>query len=93
MVISLGAEGAAWCDADGRTGHYPARPLHMVSATGAGDALLSGLIYGFLQGLALERALPWAMACAELTLTSTFANSPQLSVQAVQARLASSRFS
>ena len=93
VVISLGAEGAAWCDADGRTGHYPGRPLHMVSATGAGDALLSGLIYGFLQGLTLERALPWAMACAELTLSSTFANSPQLSVQAVQARLASSRFS
>lgn len=93
VVISLGAEGAAWCDAKGRTGHYAARPLHMVSATGAGDALLSGLIYGFLQGMVLEQALPWAMASAELTLSSTFANSPQLSVQAVQARLTSTRFS
>jgi pseudouridine kinase len=57
------------------------------SATGAGDALLSGLAYGHLQGWPLDLAVPWAMACAELTLSSTFANSPDLSVAAVKARL------
>ena len=87
VVISLGAEGAAWCDAQGRTGHRAVRPVHMASATGAGDALLSGLVYGHLQGMELDASLQWAMACAEISLSSTFANSPELCVSAVRARL------
>ncbi len=87
VVISLGADGAVWCDAQGRTGHRGVRPVQMASATGAGDALLSGLVYGHLQGMALDLSLQWAMACAEISLSSTFANSPELCVSAVRARL------
>jgi pseudouridine kinase len=87
VVISLGAEGAVWCDATGTPGHRAAQPVSMASATGAGDALLSGLVYGHLQGMPLELSVPFAMACAELTLSSTFANAPELSVAAVNAHL------
>ena len=84
VLISLGAQGVAWCDADGRCGHRAARAVPVVSATGAGDALMSGLVYGHLQGWPLQEALAWAMACAEITLASPAANAPALSVQAVQ---------
>lgn len=84
VLISLGAQGVAWCDADGRCGHRAARAVPVVSATGAGDALMSGLVYGHLQGWPLQEALAWAMACAEITLASAAANAPALSVQAVQ---------
>lgn len=87
VVISLGAEGVAWCDAAGQTGHHAVRALTMVSATGAGDALLGGLVYGHLHAMPLERSVPWAMACAELSLSSTLSNSPDLSVAAVRAHL------
>ncbi len=87
VVISLGAGGVAWCNADGATGHKAVRPVHMVSATGAGDALLSGLVYGYIHGLPLDSSVDWAMACAELTLSSTFANSPDLCEAAVHAHL------
>jgi pseudouridine kinase len=87
VLISLGAEGVAWCDASGAVGHRLVRPVQMASATGAGDALLAGLVYGHLQGMPLDLAVAWAMACAELTLSSTFANSPDLSVSAARARL------
>jgi pseudouridine kinase len=87
VVISLGADGAAWCDAQGATGYRAVRPVQMASATGAGDALLSGLVYGYLHAMPLDLAVPWAMACAELTLSSTLANSPDLSAAAVKARL------
>ena len=87
VVISLGAQGVVWCDAVGAEGHRAVHPVHMASATGAGDALLSGLVYGHLHGLPLERAVRFAMACAELTLSSRFANSPDLSVAAVHAYL------
>jgi pseudouridine kinase len=87
VVISLGADGAAWCDAQGATGYRAVRPVQMVSATGAGDALLSGLVYGYLQAMPFNLSVAWAMACAELTLSSTLANSPDLSAAAVRARL------
>jgi pseudouridine kinase len=87
VVISLGTEGVAWCTASGAVGHRFVRPVQMASATGAGDALLGGLVYGHLHGMPLDLAVAWAMACAELTLSSTFANSPDLSVAAVRARL------
>lgn len=87
VVISLGAQGAVWCDAEGTTGHRNARAVTMASATGAGDALLSGLVCGHLQGLPLDLSVRFAMACAEITLSSTFANAPELSVAAVGAHL------
>lgn len=87
VVISLGAQGAAWCDASGASGHRAAQPVHMASATGAGDALMAGLLYAHLHRMPMDPAIAWAMACAELTLSSTFANSPALTVSAVQAQL------
>ena len=87
VVISLGADGAAWCDADGRCGHRAAPPAQVRSATGAGDAMLAGLVYGFVQGWPLERALAWAMGCAQITLESASANASTLSLQAVHHQL------
>jgi pseudouridine kinase len=87
VVISLGGEGVAWCDRQGRTGHRAARQVNMLNATGAGDALLSGLVYGHIHSMPLDLAIRFAMACAELTLSSTFANSPALSVDAANAYL------
>ena len=87
VVISLGARGVVWCDSDGSTGHRAAQPVQMVSATGAGDALLSGLVHGHLQRMAMDLGVMFAMACAELTLSSTFANSPELCVAAVRTHL------
>lgn len=87
LVISLGVEGAVWCDAAGATGHRAAHPVPMASATGAGDALLSGLVYGQLQAMPMDLSVAFAMACAELTLSSTFANSPDLCAATVAAHL------
>jgi pseudouridine kinase len=87
VVISLGASGVAWCNDEGAVGHKSVRPVSMASATGAGDALLSGLIYGYMHALPLDSSVQWAMACAELTLSSTFANSPDLCVATVRAHI------
>lgn len=87
VVVSLGGDGVCWCDADGHTGHRPARPVAVVNTSGAGDALLAGLVLGCAEGLPLSQAVQGAMACAEITLASPHANSPQLSVAALRARL------
>ncbi|PQA76019.1 hypothetical protein C5F53_18360 [Rhodoferax sp. TS-BS-61-7] len=88
VVLSLGALGVAWCDADGSTGARSASAVPVVNTTGAGDALLAGLVHAHVQGLSLPHCVEYAMACAEITLSSTFANAPDLSHAAVQSRLA-----
>lgn len=90
VVVSLGAAGVVWCDAQGHTGYRAARPVPVVNTSGAGDALLAGLAHAQLQGWPLAQAVAWAMACAEITLQSPHANAPGLSLAALQARVASS---
>ena len=82
-MVTLGTEGAVWCNSRGETGHRPARPVAVGTTSGAGDALLAGLVYGQVQGWELPQALAWAMACAEITLQSMDANAAGLSVAAV----------
>jgi pseudouridine kinase len=88
VVLSMGAMGVCWCDALGVAGYRGANPSEVVNTSGAGDALLSGLVHGHLRGMSLIESVKFAMACAELTLSSTFANTPFLSVTAVMHRMA-----
>ena len=90
VVVSRGALGVCWCDEAGVVGARDATAMHVVNSSGAGDALLAGLVHARVAGLPLAEAVPFAMACAELTLSSPFANLPHLSVSAVQARQSTS---
>jgi pseudouridine kinase len=87
VVISLGMQGVCWCDEFGGTGNLAARSLPVVNTSGAGDALLAGLIHGHLSQISLRQAVEFAMICAEITLASPFANAPLLSVDAVRSVL------
>ncbi|APW42824.1 PfkB family carbohydrate kinase [Rhodoferax saidenbachensis] len=86
VVVSLGELGVCWCDATGTTGYLPANRVPVVNTSGAGDALLAGLVHGFLNRWPLVQAVDFAMACAEITLSSPRANHPDLSLAAVQAQ-------
>lgn len=88
VVISLGALGVVWCDENGPAGHQPVMRLtDLVNTSGAGDALLAGLVFAYLQGKPLNEAVDWAMACAEITLESSSANSTELSAASVRTRM------
>lgn len=83
VVLSLGARGAFWSTVEGGCGWSPALPVVVHNATGAGDALMAGLLHGHLHGRSLAESLPFASACAALTLTVPQANHPGLSVERV----------
>lgn len=88
VVISLGALGVVWCDGTGSTRHQAViRRTDLVNSSGAGDALVAGLVFACLQGKPLGEAVDWAMACAEITLGSLAANSTQLNAASVHARM------
>ena len=63
-------------------------PVEVVNVSGAGDALLAGLVFGHAQGWALAASVVFAMACAELTLGHPGANAPNLSAESAQRHLA-----
>lgn len=88
VVVSLGADGVCWVDADGSEGHCPAASVEVVNVSGAGDALLAGLVFGHMQGWSLAASVKFAVSCAELTLGHPGANAPDLSAESVQRHLA-----
>ena len=84
VVLSLGKDGACWCNDAGQVGHKAARAVQIVNTNGAGDAMMAGLVHAYLLGMSLVEAVDWASACAQITLASVQANAPTLSPAAVQ---------
>lgn len=69
VVISLGVDGVFFADA--ATSGALAPPVHKVaSVTGAGDALMAGLVHAHLADLPIEAAARFALAAAAITASS-----------------------
>ena len=61
LLVSLGADGAVFVDADGST-HAEAHISDVVNTVGAGDALLAGFLAGGGGHEALRSAVAWSVA-------------------------------
>jgi pseudouridine kinase len=83
VVLSLGEFGLYFSDGD-QADWLEALPVTVVDVTGAGDALMAGLAYGWLNALSFSDTANFAIGCAALTLTTRDNNHPQLSRAAVQ---------
>jgi pseudouridine kinase len=82
VVISLGDDGVFF--ADGETSGTLARPdLPVVSVTGAGDALMAGLVHAHLSDLPIERAARFALVAAAVTASSIQPVAPELSTNTI----------
>lgn len=82
LVLSWGTQGVFWSDARGAQGWQAAPAVAVENATGAGDALMAGLMH--MAGQPLVAAVRFACACAALTLGVAGTNDPDLSVVRVQ---------
>ncbi|MDH4449627.1 MAG: carbohydrate kinase family protein [Rhodoferax sp.] len=78
VLISAGGEGVAWGEQGAAPQFFPAHRVPVVNATGAGDALISGFLAALLRGATTPDAVAYGVGCAEITLSSTFATSPEL---------------
>ncbi len=90
LVVTAGAAGAYLVESEGLT-HFPAFPVEVVDATGAGDAFCAGLAVKLGSGRGLYEAIGFANAAAALATTKKGAvpSLPTLSeVQGFLARLA-----
>lgn len=65
--ISKGSQGVSVIIDDSQY-DFPAIPTQVVNATGAGDAFMAGLVYGYIKKLSLDDTVKTAMAASMLTL-------------------------
>lgn len=86
-VITLGAGGVCVVNSISY-GHIPPLTADSVcDVTGAGDALIAGVIYGISHSLTLDDAIHYGMAAASLTLETNHTVSPYLTQQLLNKKL------
>jgi ribokinase len=64
VIVTLGADGIAWCNGDGALVELPAPAVTAVDTVGAGDALCGTIAAALARGVEFGDALPDAMAVA-----------------------------
>ncbi len=69
VVVTLGANGAVACDADGAVEWHQAVRVKAVDTTAAGDTFLGALTVQLAQGAALRDAVQWALRSASICVT------------------------
>lgn len=67
LVVTAGTRGVKLYE-DDECSIFSVIPYDMVDSTGAGDAFAAGLAFGYLQEGSLKKALPFAMAMANITI-------------------------
>jgi pseudouridine kinase len=87
VVITLGPEGLFYA-AERSSGHIPAPRVDVVDATGAGDALTAGVVYGLCSGMSLDEAMRIGVSAATMTLLSSETVNPELSLDHVYEHMA-----
>lgn len=71
MVVTMGSKGSVYADSQGHSGICPARKVHVIDTTGAGDAFCSGLTIGLTYGKSLEEATEIGTKLAASVVTSS----------------------
>ncbi len=85
--ITLGERGVCCADGGG-TLFLPGGAVRMVNATGAGDAFTAALTWALARGCGLRDCAAAGLAAASIAVESMETVSPEISEQAVRARMA-----
>ncbi len=85
VAVSLGERGCYYVAAAGNRFYRALRPVsEMMNATGAGDAFLAGLVYGFVSGFSAARAADCALAAGHIAVESDETISREMSAEKLQ---------
>jgi pseudouridine kinase len=87
-IVTFGERGLAYADEE-RTLYQPARPVRVVDATGAGDALAAALLESLLRDDPISVCLQRGLAAAALTCESEDTVAPTLSPAALEQKMRS----
>lgn len=85
-IISLAEEGLCYATSQEK-GHIPAIKCEVADATGAGDALTAGVVYGLVNDIPVSEAVRLGVSAATLALTCVDTVCPDLSLERLYDRL------
>ncbi|MDU8923403.1 1-phosphofructokinase [Pasteurellaceae bacterium LIM206] len=71
VVISMGANGSLWLSDNAIVQAQPPKCENVVSTVGAGDSMVAGLIYGFVNGLSQQNTLAFASAVSAFAVSQS----------------------
>jgi pseudouridine kinase len=83
VIITLGPEGV-YCASREFSGFVSSISTMVVDSVGAGDALVGGVVTGFLSDLGFFEAVKLGVAAATLTLMTSNAVNPKMNIYAVR---------
>ena len=82
VFITLGGDGV-YCANNENSLHIPGVKIDIVNATGAGDAFMSGIMYGFMNDLDIEETAKFSVGASILALSHKNTINPNLSVDLI----------
>jgi len=85
-IITLAEEGLCYATSQEK-GHIPAIDCEVADATGAGDALTAGVVYGLVNEFPISEAVRLGVSAATLTLACVDTVCPDLSLERLYDRL------
>lgn len=85
LVLSMGGDGVYYSENAGESGWSAPFKTQVVNVTGAGDAMMAGLAFCWLEGAAFKDSVRFAQGCSSLALASVYTNNPDLSSENVNA--------
>ena len=85
VCISLGSEGV-YCAWDTERALVPCPETRLVNASGGGDAMMAGFVRAFLDGLPIEAAARFALACSAIAVEGADTINPALCLAAANQR-------
>lgn len=80
LVLSMGGDGVYYSHINGESGWSPPVKTRVINVTGAGDAMMAGLVSCWVDDMPFIDAVRFAQGCASMTLACEYTNNPDLSV-------------
>ena len=71
VIVSMGANGSLWLSDNAVVQAQPPKCENVVSTVGAGDSMVAGLIYGFINNLSQQETLAFASAVSAFAVSQS----------------------
>lgn len=86
VFITLSSDGV-YCANKEKTLHIPGIKIDIVNATGAGDAFMSGIVYGFMNDLDIEQTAKLSVGASILALSHKNTINPNLNEDLIKQKI------
>ncbi len=86
VFISLGKKGVFYGDEE-KIEYLPAPNIKVINATGAGDAFMAGLVYGYVNNLSLKETAKFSIAASVLALSHENTINPNISTENIKRKM------